>query len=159
MTERGLLVDRTELKVQVAEARALAESGQVVEALDALEDVFGRIHWWIRNWGPDPQVQKIMDAARKLSGEIRGQMTEVTLRGPEMGLHTKEERQKACGMAESIYRFGMLKEASPSDVHYALGYVEAVIDLLNAEMSGPPGDVEERFLSMQRDLKSKARLE
>lgn len=151
-------ISHSDLKVQVAEARALAESGQVVEALEVLEDVFGRIHWWIRNWGPDPKIQKIMDAARRLSGELRGQMTEVTLKGPEMGLHTKEERKNAQGMARGIYRFGMIKEASDTDVHYALGYVEAVVDLLNAEAPEDETTLMS-ILKMRDDLKAKARLE
>jgi hypothetical protein len=54
-------------------------------------------------------------------------------RGHILGLHTKDERQHAYGLVSHMYRFAMLKEASAHDVHYSLGYVEAVLDLLKKE--------------------------
>lgn len=73
-----------ELKLEVAEARALMEQGRRVEALEVLEQFFDRAHYMLRNFGPDPDLQKAMDAARRLSGEIRGRMTEVVLKGPKL---------------------------------------------------------------------------
>jgi len=53
-----------------------------------------------------------------------------------LGLHTKEERKHAYTLVSHIYQLAMLKEASRHDVYYALGYVDAVLDLMKAEASG-----------------------
>jgi len=49
-----------------------------------------------------------------------------------LGLHTKEERKHAYTLVSHIYQFAMLRH----DVYYALGYVDAVLDLMKAEASG-----------------------
>jgi len=49
-----------------------------------------------------------------------------------LGLHTKQERQKAYGMAKKRYEYAM-KNKSENNIAYALGYIDAIIELAKDE--------------------------
>lgn len=147
-------MDYRELKVEVAEARDLADHGNTVEALEVLENVFNKVHWWLRNLGADPQLQKIMDAARKLSGQIRGQMTEAVLKGPQMGAwwgkkkedesyeaHQKQEyaayQRRMLDLIERNFETGLkyVQQGNRSGFFRQLGKLEGIVMVLHYENS------------------------
>jgi hypothetical protein len=77
-----------------------------------------------------------------------------------LGLHTEKERKHAYGLVNRIYRVAMLKETSRYDATYALGYVEAVIDLLNAEAPAEANEeLGELLMKMRSDLLEKSAIE
>lgn len=147
-------VDYDHLKLQISQARDRFEKGLASDALGILEDVYTSIV--NSDCGPSPEIDKIMAAARKLSGQVRGQMSQMVLRGPVMGLHTKEERQGAYTRAYDAYQKALRTRSVP-EYNYALGYIEAIGDLLVAEA---PDDKELLGLigDMQSDLLEKAAL-
>lgn len=71
------------LKNDVSRSRVLMEEGRLTEALEVLEKVYDRIN--ARDWGNNPEIEGILNAARKLSGEIRARMTQHTMKGPAAG--------------------------------------------------------------------------
>jgi len=76
---------------------------------------------------------------------------------PFLGLHTKEERQHAYKLVYRVYQRALRaiqKGPSSADFNYALGYIEAIGDLVTAEA---PDDTELLGLigDMQRDLHDK----
>ena len=73
--------------------------------------------------------------------------------GPVMGLDTKEERKQAYSFASRAYQKALRVRSLP-EYNYALGYIEAIGDLLVAEA---PDDKELLGLigDMQADLLSK----
>jgi hypothetical protein len=50
-----------------------------------------------------------------------------------LGMHTKAERAHAYKLVGNVYGHAMERGASQYDVQYALGYIEAMIDLAQAE--------------------------
>jgi hypothetical protein len=65
-----------------------------------------------------------------------------------LGLHTKEERQKAYGMLQRVYQKALRTDSIP-EYNYALGYIEAIGDLVSAEA---PDDKE--LLGLIGDMQS-----
>lgn len=63
-----------------------------------------------------------------------------------LGLHTKEERRNAYTLAQRAYQKALRTDALP-EYNYALGYIEAIGDLLAAEA---PDDKE--LLSLLGDM-------
>jgi len=52
-----------------------------------------------------------------------------------LGLHTQEERKKAYAMARKIYQRAL--HGGATDLAYATGYVEAILDLFREEAPDP----------------------
>lgn len=65
-----------------------------------------------------------------------------------LGLDTKEERQKAYSLARQAYQKALRTDSQP-EYNYALGYIEAIGDLVSAEA---PDDKE--LLGLIGDMQS-----
>jgi hypothetical protein len=134
-----------DLKSDVAEARALMQEGRKLEALEILERVYPQAEFWQREeikvtGERDPELDEILNVARRLAGQIRGDIASLVLKGPSlgggffMGLHTQEERAKAYEKAKEKVEWA-LRQGNPLAIANGLGYLEAMMDLAEDESS------------------------
>jgi len=78
-------------------------------------------------------------------------------RGHVLGLHSEEERRNAYTMARRMYQRALKDLAGgsgPRGADYAMGYIEAIADLLHAEAEDP--ELLQQLVDMRDELLTKA---
>ena len=81
-------------------------------------------------------------------------------KGHVLGLHTEQERQHAYSLARRIYQRA-LKDLThgpvPRGADYAIGYIEAIADLIHAEAEDP--ELLQQLVDMRDELLGKSVIE
>jgi hypothetical protein len=136
---KGAYLSHKDLMLIISHARDAMDHGDLYRALELLEVFFEKAHYWLRNFGSDSILQKTMDAARSLAAQVRSKMSQTSLKGPLMGLHTQEEQIQAVDMAADSLARGI--EAASARNLFGLasevGYLRALADLAMAEGAQP----------------------
>jgi len=132
---KGAVLSHKDLMLIISHARDAMDHGDLYRALELLEVFFEKAHYWLRNFGSDSILQKTMDAARSLAAQVRSKMSQTSLKGPLMGLHTQEEQIQAVDMAADSLARGIDAAASRNLFGLAseVGYLRALADLALSE--------------------------
>lgn len=132
---KGAVLSHKDLMLIISHARDAMDHGDLYRALELLEVFFEKAHYWLRNFGSDSILQKTMDAARSLAAQVRSKMSQTSLKGPLMGLHTQEEQIQAVDMAADSLARGIDAAASRNLFGLAseVGYLRALADLAISE--------------------------